>query len=156
MNATRAAPREKPPLEILVVDDDKMDIKFLNRAFEKVRRPHNVNSVFDGRQAMAYLRGQGDFAAKPKPDLIFLDLNMPRMNGYEVLAELKGDPALCDIPVIILTTSKDEGTVRRAYRSQANSYIVKPVSFDDLVHVASAVAEYWLKIVKLPPKPGAV
>ena len=151
-----AAPRPAPPFEILVVDDDKMDIKFLSRAFDKVPRPHNVNSVFDGRQAMSYLRREGDFAAKPKPDLIFLDLNMPRMNGYEVLAELKTDPELRDIPVIVLTTSKDKKAVRRAYQSQASSYIVKPVSFDDLVHVASAVADYWLKIVRLPPRPGAV
>lgn len=152
----RAAPRQDPPFEILIVDDDKMDIKFLNRALEKVPRPHTVRSVFDGRQAMAYLRREGDYAGSPKPDLIFLDLNMPRMNGHEVLTELKQDPELRDIPVIVLTTSKDERTVQRAYQSQANSYIVKPVSFEDLVQVASTVADYWLKTVKLPPRHGVV
>jgi len=106
----------------------------------------------DGEQAIAFLRKTGDYADAERPDIILLDLNLPRKDGREVLSELKQDPDLCTIPVIMLTTSKADHDILDCYSRHANSYIAKPVDLDEFVNVIEAVENYWLKVVRLPPR----
>lgn len=138
--------------DILLVDDSPTDVLLTREAFEGTRLADHLHVVEDGEKAMAFLRREAPYAAAPRPQLILLDLNMPRKDGREVLAEVKADEALRFIPVIILTTSESDPDVRHCYRHHANCFIVKPVTFDAFTAAARAIEQFWLGIVTLPPR----
>ena len=141
---------------ILLADDDEDDRMLTVDALRVSKVANNLKTVNDGEELMNYLRHCGMHAppaSSPRPALILLDLNMPRKNGWEVLKEIKADPALRSIPVIVLTTSKEEEDVERTYDLGVNSFIMKPVSFAGLVEVMNSAIEYWFKIVQLPSGP---
>lgn len=139
------------PLEILLVEDSKVDVLLTRKCLKEAKLPHHLHVVNDGVEAMQYLRREGKFADATRPDLVLLDLNMPRKDGFDVLAEVKGDTDLRRIPVVILTTSDDQKDIDRAYTAYANSYITKPVSFEEFVdEVAMGIKEYWFRVVQLP------
>ena len=144
------------PITIVIAEDDPDDQLLTCEALEESRIANTTHFVDDGQELLDFLRWQGDYAASspPRPDLILLDLNMPRMDGREALVAIKADPNLRSIPVVILTTSKAEEEVVRAYDLGANSFIVKPVSFDGLVQAVRVLTEYWFSIVRLPKTEG--
>lgn len=145
--------RLRYPVTILMADDDRDDRQMTADAFRECRLHNPMQFVVDGEELMDYLKRRGKFAddvAYPMPGLILLDLNMPRKDGREALREIKADPALSDIPVIILTTSKAEEDIAMSYRDGANSFISKPVSFSALLEVVQTLGKYWLQIVDLP------
>lgn len=139
-------------VEILLVEDNPGDVRLTKEGLAESKVHNNLYVVEDGVEAMAFLRREGKYGYAPRPDLILLDLNLPKMDGREVLAEVKTDPLLKRIPVVILTTSKDEEDVLRSYDYHANCYITKPMDFEQFVHVVKAIKEFWLTIVKLPPE----
>lgn len=143
------------PITILMADDDADDRRLTQEAFEEGRLINDVRFVENGEQLLDYLRKQGNYAPPadaPRPGLILLDLNMPRKDGRTVLKEIKGDPALRQIPVVVLTTSKADEDIYRSYDLGVNSYIVKPVTFEALVDILQTLEKYWFEIVELPPK----
>ena len=140
------------PIEILLVEDDLADIKLTKRALENDRVLNEIHVVRDGVEAMQFLRQEGEFADVPRPDLILLDLNMPRKDGRETLHDIKSDPHLKTIPVVVVTTSNDEADVARSYMEHANSYITKPVDMEQFKKAIQAVNAYWFSVVQLPPK----
>lgn len=145
--------RPRHPVTILMADDDPDDRQMTAEAFRECRLQNPMQFVVDGEELMDYLKRRGRFADEatyPMPGVILLDLNMPRKDGREALREIKEDPALADIPVIVLTTSKAEEDVARSYRDGANSFISKPVSFTALLEVVQTLGKYWLQIVDLP------
>lgn len=145
------------PIVILCAEDDPDDRALMADALEESKLANRVEFVEDGVELLDYLRRRGRFSPPtpaPRPGLILLDLNMPRKDGREALAEIKADPALRQIPVVILTTSNAEADVFRSYDTGANSYIVKPVSFDRLVDVIRELGRYWVQIVELPTNSG--
>lgn len=141
---------ESKPIELLLVEDNLVDIKLTTRALKEGKVLNNVHIVRDGVEAMKFLFQQGEFAESPRPDLILLDLNMPRKDGREVLSEIKNDDDLKHIPVIVLTTSDAEQDVLRSYNLHANSYITKPVDFEQFVDAIRRFEEFWLTVVRLP------
>jgi CheY-like chemotaxis protein len=141
------------PLEILMADDDPDDCLMAARALKEYRLSNGIRFVEDGEELLDYLRRRGKYAAPgaaPTPGIILLDLNMPKMGGREALAEIKADPELRMIPVVILTTSRAEEDILRSYDLGVNSYITKPVTFQGLAEVMRALSIYWFEIVKLP------
>jgi CheY-like chemotaxis protein len=141
-------------LTILMADDDPDDRLLARRALEKHGLAEALRTVADGEELMDYLHRRGPYAdpaLSPRPSLVLLDLNMPRKDGREALAEIKGDPALRRIPVVVLTTSRADEEVFRSYDLGANSYVTKPVTFDGLVEVMRTLGLYWLRTVSLPP-----
>lgn len=136
--------------EILVVDDNPTDIKIMEEALRDSRVVNRLHAVRDGIEAMAFLRHEGEFQEAPRPDLILLDLNMPRKGGIETLTEIKATPALRSIPTVMLTSSQEQITVARAYNLGANGYVVKPVDLDDFTAILGGIEEYWSGVVKLP------
>lgn len=140
------------PVDILLVDDSPADVDLTKEALRDARMLNRMFVVKDGVEALAFLRKQGDHAAAPRPDLILLDLNMPRMNGREVLAQIKSDPELRRIPVVILTTSQAETDIMSTYDNHANCYITKPVELEQFVEVARSIEGFWLSLVQLPPR----
>ena len=147
--------------EILLVEDNENDVELTRIGFRKSKLLLNLHHAKDGVDCMEFLRKQGAHAGAPRPDLILLDLNMPRMNGQEVLAEIVADEALCNLPVIVLTTSTDEEEMLKMYKLRCSSYIIKPVDFDQFLYVVRSIAEYWFTIVVLPAtraadKPSAI
>lgn len=138
-------------IEILLVDDNPEDVDLTREALEKVKIANNLSVVHDGVEALSFLRHEGKYANTPRPSLIFLDLNMPKKNGHEVLLEIKNDPKLKDIPVVILTTSKDDEDIARAYREHANCYVSKPVNLQQFSKVVDAIDRFWFAVVELPP-----
>ena len=136
------------PAEILLVEDDEDDILFITEAFAEVWQSYNIHTVTDGAQAISFLKQEGEFASAPRPDLILLDLNMPRVNGYEVLAFAKSDDDLKRIPIVVLTTASDDRTRDEVYASHANSFIAKPSLPSELNNVVRMVAQYWLGTAK--------
>lgn len=147
--------RSNYPVRIVVADDDADDRMMIKDAFEESKLSNPVDFVEDGMQLMEYLRRQGPyakFANQPYPGFILLDLNMPRKDGRTVLKEIKNDPVLHRIPIIILTTSKAEEDIIKTYNLGVNSFICKPVSFDKLVDIVKTVGHYWIEIVALPPE----
>jgi CheY-like chemotaxis protein len=138
-------------IEILLVEDSPADMRLTREAMKNGRLLNNLHTAVDGEEAMAFLRRTGKFANAPRPDIILLDLNLPRKDGREVLAEIKNDPGLCDIPVIVLTTSQAEEDIIRSYHLHANCYITKPVDLEQFFHVMKSFKEFWFEIVKLPP-----
>jgi CheY-like chemotaxis protein len=138
------------PITILMADDDRDDCLLVRKAFEASRLVNDLRFVEDGEELMDYLRRRGKYADAPRPGLILLDLNMPRKDGREALKEIKDNPDLREIPVVVLTTSKSEEDIFRSYNLGANSYITKPVTFEGLVDVMKALGKYWFEIVELP------
>lgn len=140
-------------LVILVADDDEDDRLMARDALDEAGLPHELRFVEDGEELLDYLRGRGRYAepgSAPRPGLILLDLNMPRKDGREALAEIKGDPDLRKIPVVVLTTSRTDEDVERTYQLGGNSFIVKPVSFESLVEIMKTLGRYWFRVVELP------
>lgn len=138
------------PVEILLVEDNPGDVRLTLEAFKENRVLCNIHVVEDGVEALGYLHREGDYADAPQPDLILLDLNLPRKDGREVLAEIKEAPHLKRIPVVVLTTSKAEEDILRMYDLHVNCYIVKPVDLERFLDVARSIEDFWLTIVKLP------
>lgn len=143
-------PKPLQQVEILLVEDNLADVLMTRSAFEDFKLTNTLHVVEDGVEALEYLHGEGKFAGSPHPDLIMLDLNLPRKNGREVLAEIKTDPALLNIPVIVLTTSRSEQDVLEAYGLHANCYIVKPVGFPNFVEAIKSIEHFWFSLVTLP------
>lgn len=145
-------PQRNRPVEILLVEDSPSDTDLTIEALQAGDIPCNLSHVEDGVEAMEFLNRKNSYAGAPRPDLILLDLNLPRKDGREVLAELKSDPDLRTIPVVVLTTSKDDRDISQAYRLQANCYIAKPVDFEQFVSVLRAIEHFWLEVAALPTK----
>ncbi len=140
------------PAHILLVEDNENDVILTREGFRHSRLAIDLQVTKDGEECMAFLHKQGEYAAAPTPDLILLDLNMPRMDGREVLAAIAADEHLRHIPVVILTTSTDEQEILKMYQLRCSSYIVKPVNFENFLHIIQLIGEYWLTVVVLPPK----
>ncbi len=138
------------PIEILLVEDSPADVLITREAFEEAKLLNTLHVVEDGVQALEFLRRQGSYADAPRPDLILLDLNLPRKNGREVLAEIKADPQLKSIPVVILTTSSLDEDVLNAYDLHANCYVIKPVGFDNFFKAVQSIQDFWFSVVTLP------
>jgi two-component system, chemotaxis family, response regulator Rcp1 len=139
------------PIEILLVEDNPADARLTHEALREGKIDNNLHHVQDGVEAMRFLRQQGErYAAAPQPDLILLDLNLPRKDGREVLAEIKEDSELRMIPTVVLTTSEAERDLLRTYDLHANAYIVKPIDLDRFIEVVEAIESFWFAIVKLP------
>ena len=138
------------PIEVLLVEDDPGDVLLIREAFDFNKVHNNLNVVNDGEQALAYLRREGQYADAPRPDLILLDLNLPRRDGREVLAEVKADETLQHIPVIVLTTSRADEDVLRSYQLHANAYVTKPVDFDGFIEAIKQIDHFFVSVVRLP------
>jgi two-component system, chemotaxis family, response regulator Rcp1 len=143
------------PIEVLLVEDNPGDIRLTREAFKDARLHINLRVASDGVEAMAYLNREGDHIAAPRPDLVLLDLNLPKKDGRQVLEEIKCSPTLRSIPVVILTTSAAEADVLRSYQLYANCYITKPVGLEGFLQVVKSIDDFWLSVVKLPHGPGA-
>ena len=139
-------------MEILLVEDDPGDVLMTREAFEHHGVPNNVSVVGDGVSALEFLRKQGQFAQSPTPDLVLLDLNLPKMDGLEVLAVAKGDPMLRHIPVVVLTTSDAQEDIVGSYSLHANAYVTKPVDFDRFIDVVRQIDEFFVSVVRLPSR----
>jgi CheY-like chemotaxis protein len=138
------------PVEILLVEDNEGDIGLVEEVFEEGRINNNLSVAEDGEEAMMFLHKEGQFTNATRPDLILLDLNLPGKDGREVLKEVKVDDDLKKIPVVVLTTSKAEEDILKSYDLHANSYITKPVDFDQFINVIKSIESFWLEVVKLP------
>lgn len=138
------------PIEVLLVEDNPGDVRLTREAFHSARMERPLHVATDGVEAMAFLRREGEFARVPRPDLILLDLNLPRMDGREVLARIKADDSLRTIPTVILTTSQAESDILKSYQLQANCYLSKPVQLEDFESLIQSVNDFWLTRVKLP------
>ena len=147
------APRESSlPIEVLLVEDDPGDVLMTQEAFEEDKVRNKLNVVQDGEEALAYLRREGPHADAARPDLILLDLNLPRVDGRQVLQAIKEDPELRRIPVVVLTTSQADEDILRSYSLHANAYVTKPVDFDSFIAVVRQIDEFFVSVVKLPPR----
>ena len=153
MQQTDMKTREGRPVEILLVEDSPSDTELTVEALREGKVCNRLSLVEDGVQALQFLRRQGPYAHAPRPDLILLDLNLPRKDGREVLQELKADPYLKLIPVVVLTTSQAEQDVLRVYQLNGNCYITKPVDFKRFLEVVRGIENFWLSVVSLPPQP---
>jgi chemotaxis family two-component system response regulator Rcp1 len=140
------------PIDILLVEDNPADVRLTTEALKEEKIYNNLHVVTDGVEAMAFLRREGKYAKALRPDLILLDLNLPKKDGREVLKEIKGDDNLKAIPVVVLTVSQSEEDIFKSYNLHANCYITKPVDLKQFIKVIRSVQEFWLTIVKLPPK----
>ena len=138
------------PVEILLVEDNPGDVRLTQEALKDAKVRNNMHVAGDGEDAVAFLLQEGRYADAPRPDLILLDLNLPKKNGREVLSEIKSNADLMRIPVVVLTTSRAEEDILRAYDLNANCYITKPVDLDQFVRVVKSIEDFWLTIVKLP------
>ncbi len=148
-------PNAAKSVVILLADDDEDDVILIKDSFQKSKLSNDLRVVEDGVELLDYLRRQGAFAdpeTSPRPDIILLDLNMPRMDGREALKEIKHDPRFKEIPVIILTTSQTHADILRSYQDGANCFITKPVTFQSMCEVVSKFGEYWFQIVRLPER----
>ncbi|WBB79075.1 response regulator [Micromonospora sp. WMMD882] len=142
----------KSPIEVLLVEDDPGDVLMTQEAFEEHKLRNRLTVVSDGTEALAYLRHEGQYADSVTPDLILLDLNLPRRDGREVLEEIKKDERLCRIPVVVLTTSQADEDILRSYQLHANAYVTKPVDFERFISVVRQIDEFFVSVVKLPPR----
>lgn len=140
------------PIEVLLVEDDPGDILMTREAFEEHKVRNRLNVVSDGVEALAYLRREGKYAEAVRPDLVLLDLNLPRRDGREVLAEIKKDEDLHHIPVVVLTTSQADEDILCSYQLHANAYVTKPVDFDRFISVVRQIDDFFVSVVKLPPR----
>jgi CheY-like chemotaxis protein len=140
-------------INVLLVEDDAGDVLLIREAFADHKVGNALTVVSDGVEAMAYLRREGEHVDACRPDLVLLDLNLPRKDGSEVLAEIKADPDLATIPVVVLTTSEAEEDILRSYRLHANAYVTKPVDFEQFSRIVHQIDEFFIGVVKLPPQP---
>jgi len=138
------------PVEILLVEDNPGDVRLTQEALREAKVRNNLHVVTDGEEALKFLYRRDGYRDAPRPDIILLDLNLPKKNGQEVLAEIKSDPGLRRIPVVILTTSKAEEDILKSYDLHANCYVTKPVDFEQFIRVIQSIQEFWLTVVKLP------
>ncbi len=138
------------PIQVLLVEDSPGDVRLTREAFKDAKVYITLHVASDGEKAMAFLKREGEYANAPRPDLILLDLNLPKKDGREVLDEIKGSPTLKSIPVVILTTSSSETDILRSYQLHANCYITKPVALDGFLKVVKSIDSFWLSVVKLP------
>ena len=138
-------------IEILLVEDSPADVLIAREALSEAKLMNTIHVAEDGVEAMDFLHQRGKFASAPRPDLILLDLNLPRKNGREVLAEIKVDENIKHIPVVVLTTSRDEEDILKSYNLHANCYVVKPVEFESFVKAVQSIQHFWFSIVTLPP-----
>jgi CheY-like chemotaxis protein len=143
------------PAQILLVEDSRADAELTIELLRGAQFANEVHVARDGQEALDFLRKQGAFPDVPTPDLVLLDINLPRLNGHEVLERVKSDPALRMIPVIMLSTSRAENDVRRAYDQHANCFVAKPLDLRRFTEVISAIESFWLSIVQLPPSTGS-
>lgn len=143
--------REGRIAEILLVEDNEHDVILTQRGFERAKLKVNLHHVENGELCMQFLRNEGEHSDAPTPDLIILDLNMPVMNGHEVLEQLTADEELKHLPVVVLTTSEDDRDVLAMYRLRCSGYVTKPVQFDNFLEVIRGIADFWLTVVVLPP-----
>ena len=141
---------EGEPVEILLVEDDPGDVLITREALSSAKVRNTLHVVHDGVEAMAFLRREGQYADMPRPDMVLLDLNLPRKPGREVLAEVKADPDLRRIPVVVLTTSRSEEDVLRSYDLHANAYVTKPVELDQFLRAVGAIDDFFVTVVRLP------
>ncbi len=137
--------------EVLLVEDNENDVLLTELGFKRLRFAVHLHHVENGRECMRFLRGEGEYAGSPMPDLILLDLNLPLMDGWEVMEKIAQDNTMNHIPVVVLTTSDQESDVLKLYKLRCSSYIVKPVDFDKFVKVIGDITEYWFTLVVLPP-----
>jgi chemotaxis family two-component system response regulator Rcp1 len=137
-------------IEILLIEDNPSDIRLLQEAFKEVKLCSNLSIVRDGEEGLAFLKKEGAYQDAPHPDLILLDLNLPKMDGKELLREIKQCPKLRTIPVVVLTSSMAEEDIIRSYELHANCYITKPVDLDQFIRIVQSIEQFWLSIVKLP------
>ena len=145
-------PQRSTRLEVLLVEDSPGDVRLTQEAFHEANRDVHLHVAYDGVEAMAFLRREGKYAEAPRPDLVLLDLNLPKMDGREVLLHIKEDESLKAIPTAILTTSVAEADVAISYRRQANCYLTKPVQLEDFENLVKSINDFWLTKVELPPK----
>jgi chemotaxis family two-component system response regulator Rcp1 len=138
------------PVEILLIEDNPGDVRLTVEALKESKIINNLNVIYDGIEAIKYLKKQGEYKDKPRPELILLDLNLPKKDGREILAEIKQDNDLKRIPVVILTTSNAEEDIIKTYQLHANCYISKPVDIEQFIKIVKAVGDFWFSIVKLP------
>lgn len=143
--------RSLSPIEILLIEDNPGDVMLTKEAFSHMKVRNTIHTVTDGEQALAYLHRRPPYEAAQRPHLILLDLNLPGLDGREVLQEIKGDDALKSIPVVVMTSSEAETDIERSYELHANSYIVKPVGLQGFMDVVASIDEFWFSIVILPP-----
>jgi CheY-like chemotaxis protein len=139
-------------IEVLLVEDDPGDVLMTKEAFEEHGTGNRLTVVPDGAEALAYLRREGDYADAVRPDLILLDLNLPKRDGREVLAEIKNDSDLHQIPVVVLTTSQADEDILRSYQLHANAYVTKPVDYDKFIAVVRQIEQFFVDVAKLPPR----
>jgi CheY-like chemotaxis protein len=137
-------------IEVLLVEDDPGDVMMTREAFQDYKVHNQLHVVSDGAEAMAFLRQEGEYAGHPRPDLVLLDLNLPRMDGRQVLESIKSDPELASIPVVVLTTSENEDDVLRSYSLHANAYVTKPVDFQRFVAIVRQIDDFFVSVVRLP------
>jgi CheY-like chemotaxis protein len=142
-------------IDILLVEDNPADARLTREAFIDSKMANTLHHVRNGDEAMAFLNRKPPFADAPRPDVVLLDLNMPGMDGRAVLAEMKSDPQLKTIPVVVLTTSEAEEDIARSYELHCNCYVTKPVDFDKFVSIVQAIDDFWVSVVRLPPQPQA-
>jgi two-component system, chemotaxis family, response regulator Rcp1 len=145
--------RDAAAIEVLLVEDSPGDVRLTKEAFKDAKVHINLHVASDGAKAMAFLKCEGEYANAPRPDLILLDLNLPKKDGREVLAEIKENQKLKSIPVVILTTSSSEADILRSYQLHANCYITKPVGLEGFLTVVKSIDSFWLSIVQLPREP---
>jgi CheY-like chemotaxis protein len=138
------------PIEVLLVEDSPGDVRLTREAFKDAKVHINLHVALDGVEAMKFLKREGDHANAPRPDLILLDLNLPKKDGREVLAEIKASSALKSIPVVVLTTSESAADIQQSYQFHANCYIAKPVGLEGFLKVVKSIDDFWLSVVKLP------
>lgn len=139
------------PIDILLVEDNPGDIRLTEEAFKEGRIENNIYVTKDGIEALEFVRNEGEYEDAPRPDLVLLDLNLPRKNGDEVLEVLKGDDDLKCIPVVVLTSSKAEEDIVKSYRHHANAYLTKPIDPDEFIETIRSFEEFWFSVVRLPP-----
>jgi CheY-like chemotaxis protein len=142
------------PIDVLLVEDDEGDVLMTKEAFEYYKIRNRLHVVADGEQALQFLRREGPYADAPRPGLVLLDVNLPRLSGLEVLAELKRDPDLLLIPTVMLTTSQAEEDILRSYELHANAYVSKPVDFEHFIEAIRQIDNFFLALVKLPVLPA--
>ena len=137
-------------IEVLLVEDDPGDVMMTREAFQDYKLQNQLHVVSDGAEAMEFLRQEGEYAGRPRPNLVLLDLNLPRMDGRQVLEAIKSDPDLASIPVVVLTTSENEDDVLRSYSLHANAYVTKPVDFARFIEVIRQIDDFFVTVVRLP------
>jgi len=140
------------PVEILLAEDNPGDVKLTEKALERGQVLNNLHVVNDGVEAIEFLHREGEYADSPRPDLILLDLNMPRKGGIEVLEAIEDDPSLSRIPIVVLTSSEAEEDIVQSYDLHANAYLTKPVDFDGFLDIVGRIEDFWLSVVKMPPE----